>query len=150
MDHQQLLEKYHSSALSFINEAKQISGPALNQSHDGGWSAAFVIHHIADAEVQFGARYAKALTDENPPIVPFNEEQFAVGLQYNNRSVDISLQSLTATFAMNYEILKNASDADWKRTSIHPQSGVVTLFDLLQKSANHIESHIAQLKSAAI
>jgi hypothetical protein len=149
MEHQLLLEKYHSSVISFLEEASRISGEALNKSHDGEWSAAFVIHHIADAEIQFGARYAKALTDENPPIVPFNEEQFAIGLQYNKRSVENSLKSLAATFALNYEILKNASDADWKRTSQHPQIGVVTLFDLLQKSANHIESHIVQLKSAA-
>ena len=150
MDHQQLLEKYHSSALSFIKEAKQISSPALDQANDGEWSAAFVIHHIADAEIQFGARYAIALSMENPSIVPFDEKRFSIGLQYSNRSIEISLQSLAATHELNYEILKNASEADWERTSTHQESGPVTLFRLVQKSANHIESHIAQLQNAAI
>jgi hypothetical protein len=150
MEHQQLLEKYHSSAISFYEEGKQISAQALDQSKDGEWSAAFVIHHIADAEIQFGVRYANALCEENPTIVPFDEEKFPTGLQYSKRSVSVSLQSLEASHAMNYEILKNASDADWQRISTHPQRGPVTLLQLVTLSANHIESHIVQLKNAAI
>ncbi len=150
MDHKQILEKCHSSAISFVEEGKQISAQALNQSKEGEWSAAFVIHHIADAEIQFGVRYANALCEDNPTIVPFDEEKFPIGLQYEKRSVSVSLESLAATHAMNYEILKNASDADWQRISTHPQRGAVTLLQLVTLSANHIESHIAQLKNAAI
>ena len=150
MEHQQLLEKYHSSAISFYEEGKQISAQALDQSKDGEWSAAFVIHHIADAEIQFSVRYANALCEDNPTIVPFDEEKFPTGLQYSKRSVSVSLESFAASHAMNYEILKNASDADWQRISTHPQRGPVTLLQLVTLSANHIESHIAQLKSAAI
>jgi hypothetical protein len=150
MDHQQLLEKYHSSAISFVKEAERISDQALQQSKDGQWSAAFVIHHIADAEIQFGVRYANALCEDNPTIVPFDEEKFPIGLQYEKRSVSVSLDSLAASHAMNYEILKNASDADWSRISTHPQRGPVTLLQLVTLSANHIEGHIAQLKNAVI
>jgi hypothetical protein len=70
-------------------------------------------------------------------------------LQYGKRSAAVSLQSLAASHAMNYEILKNASDADWTRVSTHPDRGEVTLLQLVTLSANHIESHIAQLKNAA-
>ena len=149
MDHNEILSKYHSSAISFVEESKKISADVLNQSKDGEWSAAFVIHHIADAEIQFGVRYANALAEENPTIVPFDEEKFPNGLQYAKRSVATSLQSLAASHAMNYEILKNASDADWGRISTHPQRGAVTLLQLVTLSANHIEGHIDQLKKAA-
>ena len=149
MDNQQLLEKYHSSAMTFVEEGKRISSDALIKSKDGEWSAAFVIHHIADAEIQFGVRYANALCEDNPTIVSFDEEKFPVGLQYGKRSVAVSLQSLAASHAMNYEILQNASDADWTRVSTHPDRGEVTLLQLVTLSANHIESHIAQLKNAA-
>jgi hypothetical protein len=150
MDHKQLLEKYHSSAITFVEEGAKISAEGLKKSKDGEWSAAFVIHHIADAEIQFGVRYANALCEDNPPIIPFDEEKFPTGLQYNNRSVTVSLNSLAASHAMNYEILKNASDADWSRISTHPQRGPVTLLQLVTLSANHIEGHIDQLKNAAI
>ena len=150
MDHKQILEKYHSSAISFVEEGAKISAEGLTKSKEGEWSAAFVIHHIADAEIQFGVRYANALCEDNPTIVPFDEEKFPTGLQYNNRSVAVSLNSLAASHAMNYEILKNASDADWSRISTHPQRGAVTLLQLVTLSANHIEGHIDQLKNTAI
>ena len=150
MDHNEILSKYHLAATSFVEEGKKISAQSLTHSKDGEWSAAFVIHHIADAEIQFGVRYANALAEENPTIVPFDEEKFPTGLQYEKRSVSVSLDSLAASHAMNHEILKNASAADWGRLSTHPQRGPVTLLQLVTLSANHIESHIAQLKSAAI
>jgi len=150
MDHNQILEKYRSSAISFLNEAKEVSEVALHESNNGEWSAAFVIHHIADAEIQFGVRYANALCEDNPTIIPFDEEKFPTGLQYDKRSVAISLQSLAGSHALNYEILKNASDADWMRISTHPQRGAVTLLQLVTLSANHIEGHIDQLKKAII
>ncbi len=108
------------------------------------------VHHIADAEIQFGVRYANALCEDNPTIVPFDEEKFPTGLQYDKRSVAVSLDALAASHAMNYEILKNASDADWSRISTHPQRGAVTLLQVVTLSANHIEGHIDQLKNAAI
>ena len=150
MDHNQLLEKYHSSAISFVEEGKKISAEKLAHSKDGEWSAAFVIHHIADAEIQFGVRYANALCEDNPTIVPFDEEKFPIGLQYDKRSVTNSLNALAATHELNYEILKNASAADWDRISTHPQRGAVTLLQVVTLGANHIESHIDQLKKAAI
>ena len=150
MDHNQLLEKYHSSAITFVEEGKKISAEKLINSKDGEWSGAFVIHHIADAEIQFCVRYANALCEENPTIVPFDEEKFPTGLQYSKRSVTVSLESLAASHEMNYEILKNATDADWSRISTHPQRGEVTLLQIVTLAANHIDGHIAQLKSAAI
>jgi hypothetical protein len=150
MEHQLLLEKYHSSAISFVAEGRKISAQKLNQAKSGEWSAAFVIHHIADAEIQFGVRYANALCEENPSIIPFDEEKFPIGLQYEKRSVTVSLDALAASHAMNYEILKNASNDAWKRISTHPEKGVVSLFQIVTLAANHIEGHIAQLKNAAI
>ena len=101
MDHNEILSKYHSSAISFVEEGKKISAEKLTRAKDGEWSAAFVIHHIADAEIQFGVRYANALCEDNPAIVPFDEEKFPTGLQYGQRSVAVSLDSLAASHAMN-------------------------------------------------
>jgi hypothetical protein len=83
-------------------------------------------------------------------IIPFDEEKFPIGLQYDKRSVTNSLNALAATHELNYEILKNASTADWDRISTHPQRGAVTLLQVVTLAANHIESHIEQLKKAAI
>ena len=150
MDYQELLKKYRSTSLAFIQAAGEIKPASLNGAKDGEWSPAFVIHHVADAEVQFGVRYANALAEDNPAIIPFDEEKFPDALQYHKRSVEASLNAMTSMHAMNYEILKNASEADWKRISTHPQRGAVTLFDLVSMGTNHTEGHVTQLKNSVI
>ena len=149
MDHQQLLEKYHSSALTFIEEGRKISAAAVNASKDGEWSAAFVIHHIADAEIQFGVRYSNALCEDNPAIVPFDEEKFPIGLQYGKRSVTNSLNALAATHELNYEILKNASAADWDK-SIKIFSLSLLVFSILASDSNCCTRRVARVELSAI
>lgn len=150
MDNHELLKKYRSTSLAFIQAAGEIKPSSFFVAKEGEWSPAFVIHHIADAELQFGVRYANALAEDNPPIIPFDEEKFPSALQYQNRSVEASLNAMTSLHAMNYEILKNASDSDWSRISSHPERGELTLFEVVSLGANHTESHIAQLKSSVI
>jgi hypothetical protein len=150
MDNHELLKKYRSTSLAFIQAAGEIKPSSFNTAKEGEWSPAFVIHHVADAEVQFGVRYANALAEDNPQVIPFDEEKFPSALQYQNRSVEASLNAMTALHAMNYEILKNATDADWQRVSTHPQRGTVTLFDLVSLGTDHTAGHVTQLKNSVI
>lgn len=150
MDHHELLKKYRTASLAFIQAAGEIKPSLMNESKGDEWSAAFIIHHVADAELQFGVRYANALAEDNPQVIPFDEEKFPSALQYQNRSVEASLNAITALHAMNYEILKNATDADWQRISTHPQRGTVTLSDLVSLGTDHTAGHVTQLKNSVI
>jgi uncharacterized damage-inducible protein DinB len=148
MNPQELLETYSQNAQAFIKAAKATPTEKLSQSpSDGGWSPAFVIHHMADSEIQFGARFAKTLSEDNPNIVGFDEEKFPVGLRYEKRSVAISIASFEATHNLNFEILKNASPDDWNRTSMHPEKGAVHLTSWVKSCGGHIGAHLEQLKS---
>ena len=39
---------------------------------EGGWSAAYVVHHVADGELHFASRYLHAIGDISPSIQPFD------------------------------------------------------------------------------
>jgi len=148
MNPQELLETYSQNAQAFIKAAKATATEKLAKSpSDGGWSAAFVIHHMADSEIQFGARFAKTLSEDNPNIVTFDEEKFPVGLHYNERNVALSIASFEATHNLNFEILKNASPDDWNRTSMHPEKGPVHLTSWVKSCGGHIGAHLEQLKN---
>ena len=150
MDSQDLLQMYNENARAFIAAARSIPENKLNLSASlEEWSASYVIHHMADAELQFGVRYANALAEENPPIVPFHEEKFPVGLKYAARSVPVSLAAFEAAHNLNYEVLKNSSAADWNRTSVHPEKGQVHLTSLVKLCGSHIGAHIEQLMKSA-
>lgn len=146
MNPQELLDTYHSNVQAFIEAAKAIAPEAMNvSSAPDQWSPAFVIHHMADAELQFGVRFANALAEDNPAIVPFDEEKFPIGLKYAQRNPQISLSAFEAAHNLNYEILKNASAEDWNRTSVHPEKGQVHLTSLVKLCGGHIGAHIEQL-----
>lgn len=146
----ELLQTYQENARVFINVAHAIPESKLNSpASDGEWSAAFVIHHLADAELQFGVRYANALAEDNPAIIAFDEAKLPVGLKYETRTVAVSLAAFEAAHNLNFEILKNASPGDWNRTSVHPERGLVDLAALVKLSGGHIGGHIDQLKKSA-
>ena len=148
MNPEELLQTYNENARAFIAAARAVPESRFNiRPTEKEWSAAFIIHHIADAELQFGVRYANTLAEENPPIVPFDEERLPIGLRYELRSVAVSLAAFEAAHNLNYEILKNATFEDWNRTSIHPKRGPVHLSSLVKLSGGHIGGHIEQLSS---
>lgn len=146
----ELLQTYNENARAFISVAHAIPESKLDSSpSDGEWSAAFVIHHLADAELQFGVRYANALAEDNPAIIPFDEAKLSVGLKYETRTVAVSLAAFEAAHNLNSEILKNTSPEDWNRTSIHPERGLIDLSALVKLSGGHIGGHIDQLRKTA-
>jgi hypothetical protein len=151
MNPQELLDTYSTNAQAFIKAAKAIAPDRVKIApSEGQWSPAFVIHHMADSEIQFGARFAKTLSEDNPNIVLFDEEKFPVGLRYEKRSVAISIASFEATHNLNFEILKNASPDDWNRTSMHPEKGPVYLTSWAKSCGGHIGAHLEQLRELSL
>ena len=150
MNPTELLQSYSQNAQAFLAAASSIPEAMISVSPTPDeWSAAYVIHHMADAELQFGVRYANALAEENPAIVPFDEAKFPTALHYEKRSVANSLAAFAAAHTLNYEILMNALPEDWNRTSIHPERGPVHLTSMVKLCGTHIGIHIQQLQSLA-
>ena len=116
---------------------------------DGGWSAAYVVHHMADGELHFTSRYLHAIGDENPNIQPFDEESYPERVNYALRKVKTSLAAIAGVRALASEILANATDADWNKVSNHPELGPVTLSELFEKADSHIVGHTQQLREIA-
>ena len=135
--------KEFQDVLSTIPEAHRYTSVA------GGWSAAYVVHHLADAELHFASRYLHAIGDINPNIVPFDEEAYPERVNYALRKVKTSLAALVGIRAMAYEVLNNATEADWNKLSNHPELGQVTLSQLFEKADGHIASHTQQLREIA-
>ena len=147
MDYQELLYKYRANAAAFLTAAHAIPIDKMTLAPgQDEWSAAYVIHHMADSELQFGVRYSNLLSEDIPDIVPFDEAKFPAGLHYELRSVANSLAAFKATNDLNYEILSNTVKEDWNRTAFHPESGLVSLIDLVTLCGNHIGVHINQLQ----
>jgi hypothetical protein len=113
---------------------------------DGGWSAAYVVHHVADGELHFASRYLHAIGDISPSIQPFDEEAYPERVNYAKRQVKTSLAAIVGIRAMVSEVFTNATDADWDKLSNHPELGPITLSELFEKADSHLVGHTQQLR----
>ena len=113
---------------------------------DGGWSAAYVVHHVADGELHFASRYLHAIGDISPSIQPFDEEAYPERVNYAKRQVKTSLAAIVGIRAMVSEVFTNATNADWDKLSNHPGLGPITLSELFEKADSHLVGHTQQLR----
>ena len=146
MSEAEKLDRFQAHGKEFLDVLSTIPEAHRYTTVDGGWSAAYVVHHMADAELHFASRYLHAIGDVTPNVVPFDEEAYPERVQYALRKVKTSLAALVGIRTMAAEILANATDADWKKVSKHPELGAVTLSDLFEKADGHIVSHTQQLR----
>jgi len=143
------LERFSSRTKEFQDVLATIPEAHRYTSVAEGWSAAFVVHHLADAELHFTSRFLHAIGDINPNIVPFDEEAYPERVNYALRRVKTSLAAIVGVRALAYEILTNATEADWNKVSNHPDLGSVTLAQIVDRADKHMESHTQQLREIA-
>ena len=114
---------------------------------DGGWTVHQVVHHVADSHINAFCRMKLTLSEENPSIRPYEEndwiQQADVALPIN-----ISLTLLHALHLRMYALMSAVTDEQWERTYIHPASGKqFTLWYLLGNYAWHGRHHTAHINS---
>ena len=149
MSEAEKLDRFQAHGKEFLDVLSTIPEAHRYTTVDGGWSAAYVVHHMADAELHFASRYLHAIGDVTPNVVPFDEEAYPERVQYALRKVKTSLAALVGIRTMAAEILANATDADWKKVSKHPELGAIKLSELFEKADGHIVSHTQQLREIA-
>ncbi len=144
---QELVNTYIANCADFEKVVRSIGANDLSRiAKEGEWSAAYVIHHMADADMHFATRFLHILTADKPAIVPFDEDVYPDRLKYAARDAHDSLASIIGLHKVIANILKLVDDADWKRVAIHSEKGEVTLAEVLTLASNHTHSHVEQLQ----
>ena len=133
----------------FLNALALIPGNRRDIAPESEWSAAYVVHHVADGELHFAARYLHTLGSDNPTMVFFEEERYPQALFYAKRSVAKSLASIVGIRAMVLEVLSEVSENDWSRITTATDGEVFSLLQLVEKADRHLQSHTEQLLALA-
>jgi len=147
----ELLKTYRQNMDSLIAVAKQFNEKTANHSvSDDQWTAAYVLHHMADGEMHFAIRYFNCLTIENPPIINFNEDVYPSVLNYQGRDWRNSLALIESIGNLVVVALSQLSVEQWSSTSLHSELGTVTLTQLITKACEHNKAHTQQLKDLQV
>ena len=143
------LENFQKHTTEFLDALALIPDRARNTAPAGEWSAAYIVHHIADGEIHFAGRYLLALGSDNPTMFFFDEERYPEMLGYEKRSINKSLAAIVGVRANILETLSLIEDQHWARTMVREDGVTVTLEDLVIQADGHITGHIEQLKALA-
>jgi len=114
----------------------------------GKWSVRFVLHHIFDSETVLFDRICRVLSEPRPVLWVFNPDDWADGLDYAHRPLDLSARVYQSArnavihYAGRYYLEKG--HLEW----VHSVTGVRTLKDEFDKVASHNEHHLDQIRLA--
>src|SRR4051812_42136324 len=75
----------------------------------GKWSTLEVLVHLADAEVAFADRMKRILAMDNPPLLAWDENQYAAKLHYHDQSAEDALKLIEAIRGNTRRILDRSS-----------------------------------------
>ncbi len=142
-------ENFAQRTSDFLDALALIPGNRRDSAPESEWSAAYVVHHVADGELHFAARYLHTLGSDNPTMVFFEEERYPQALFYAKRSVAKSLASIVGIRAMVLEVLREVSENGWSRITTATNGEVFSLMQLVEKADKHLQSHTEQLLALA-
>lgn len=143
------LEDFQRHTTEFLDALALFPDRARNTAPAGQWSAAYIVHHLADGEIHFAGRYLLALGSDNPTMFFFDEERYPEMLGYEKRSINKSLAAIVGIRATILETLSLIDEQHWARTMVREDGVTVTLEDLVLQADGHIAGHIEQLKALA-
>ena len=125
-----------------------LSGAQLETPYrDGGWTVRQVVHHVPDSHMNAYTRVKLALTEHEPTIKPYDEAAWARLNDVRETPIETSLVLLEMLHQRWDTILRSMSDADFSRTLLHPDHGVITLDWLVAMYAWHGRHHVAHITS---
>lgn len=136
---------------TIIRQALDGVGPtAISRPGPGGWSIRDVVVHLSDAELVRAIRFRLILVADDPPLFDFDEGLWKRRLQYLWRSPEAALALFEQTVFTSAELLRQCEAAAWGRAGVHPTDGPLTVTRLLERGADHVEEHAAQVRDLRV
>ena len=114
---------------------------------EGGWTVRQVVHHVPDSHLNAYCRFKLALTEDVPTIRPYDEARWAELGDTHTTPVKTSLAILESLHTRWICLLRSMKPSDFQRQLNHPESGTMSLDNLLADYSWHGRHHTAHITS---
>jgi hypothetical protein len=112
----------------------------------GGWSAAQVLGHLADAEISIALRIRMMFTTADYKFLAWDEDAFS---ELNpTRSPAASVGALTSLRRANLDLISGLSEDMLQRNGYRPDGEPITVIDYLDRMNKHTSDHVQQALNA--
>ncbi|HVN33559.1 MAG TPA: DinB family protein [Thermoanaerobaculaceae bacterium] len=147
-----LIKKY---AAGYDEVARALEGlPARKltaRPFRGKWTAAEIVHHLADSEMTGAVRLRLLLAEDGPVIHAYDQDAFVARLRYNERDIAPALEAFRAARSTTVQLLERMTAKDWARQAWHSENGAYGTERWLEIYVVHAHNHakqIARLRAA--
>lgn len=153
------LEADREKWISEIAAAPQAVRDAVAGLHDEqldtpyrseGWTVRQVVHHIADSHINAYIRLRLALTEENPTIRPYDQDNWAVLKDAAQDPLEVSITLLDALHRRWVSLVRSLDETALERTFCHPEfeanASVSALLAMYAWHGKHHVAHITRLR----
>src|SRR5256886_16403004 len=115
-DRQQMISTYQAGYEEVLQSLKDFPEQSLTAHPiEGKWSAAEIVHHLADSETASGLRLRRLLVEDHPLIQGYDQDAYANRLNYNNREMSPALEAFRSARATAAQLFEFMNDEDWQR-----------------------------------
>jgi len=133
---------------AILRELIAEAGPDLRtRPEPAEWSAVELIGHMVDAELASSARYRWILAQDEPDLMPYDQDAWADRLHSTNELVEDLLPVFDALRAANLRLWAGASAADRARVGQHLERGPESYDLTFRLLAGHDRVHVAQARA---
>ena len=147
-DIQRWLSEIETYAYRLRQTVDHLNEEALNKQYrEKSWNVRQLVHHIEDSQLNMFQRLKLALTDTNPVVDPFIQDEWAK-LVDSQLPIECSLKMLEGINERIIAIGNHLTENDLNRTFTLRGSGEISVATKVAKLAWHEEHHLAHIKIA--
>ncbi len=108
----------------------------------GEWS----ILHLVDAEIVMSGRYRWAISQDEPPLLGYDQDLWVARLGHNDAQPDELLPVFSALRAANLRLWRRSTAEDRERVAIHSERGPESYGLMFRMLAGHDRFHLNQMR----
>jgi hypothetical protein len=123
------------------------AGPQLRERPASAeWSVVECLGHFLDAELVVSARVRWILAEDQPDILPYDQDRWVDGLRHREDEPDELFALFAALRAANLRLWATRSEDERARLGIHRERGPESYELTVRLLAGHDRFHIAQIE----
>lgn len=146
--HDELIRRYADGPALLRTALSAVPPDALKwRPAPGKWSVHEIIIHCADSEANAHMRLRYLLAESDPLIIGYDQDAWALTLNYHNLPLEPALATVEAVRANTVPLLRSLPESAWKKTGRHTEhTSAYGVEKWMEIYSEHLEVHTRQIQ----
>jgi hypothetical protein len=112
----------------------------------GEWSVLELVGHLVDAEIVMSGRYRWAISQDEPPLLGYDQDLWVARLRHNDARPDELLAVFSALRTANLRLWRQSTADERGRVAVHAERGPESYGLMFRMLAGHDRFHLNQMR----